>query len=177
MQPLETDRLHLRPLTLADAPFILTLLNDPAFIRFIGDKKVRTLAEAQNYLTQGPLASYARFGFGLGLVARKADGAALGICGLIKRESLRDIDIGFAFLPQFWGQGYATEAAAAVMRHGQETLQLRQIVGIVDPENTGSIRVLEKLGLTFAGMITLPNDTVELKLFALVLPVEDIASA
>jgi RimJ/RimL family protein N-acetyltransferase len=100
-----TERLELVHLTLEDAPFILELVNDPAWLRFIGDRGVRTLAQAEAYLQDGPLASYATHGFGLYLVRRKSDGAPLGMCGLLKRPSLPQPDIGFAYLPQFTGQG------------------------------------------------------------------------
>ncbi|HYF61228.1 MAG TPA: GNAT family N-acetyltransferase [Herpetosiphonaceae bacterium] len=161
---LQTRRLSLRRLDVDDAPFIFELLNDPDFIRFIGDKGINTLDDARNYILNGPLASYERFGFGMYLVMLDS-GAPIGMCGLVKREALPDVDVGFALLPDFRGQGYAAEAAAAVVEHGRREFGLRRIAGIVDPANGGSIRVLEKLGLVFERMILMPGDDDEIKLF------------
>ncbi len=166
MKILETDRLLLRQLTTEDAPFILALLNEPSFLQNIGDKGVRSIADARGYLLDGPLASYERYGFGLYLVERKDSHAALGICGLLKRETLEDADIGFAFKPEFWGQGYALEAARAVKAYAHERLGLERMVAITLPSNRGSIRVLEKLGMRFERMIRLTEGGEELMLFA-----------
>src|SRR5215213_1049228 len=155
---LETERLTLRRITLDDADFIHRLLNEPSFLEFIGDKGVRTLDDACDYIRRGPLASYERFGFGLFITALK-DGTRIGICGLVKRDGLEDVDVGFAFLPEFWSKGYAVESAAAVMAYGQGQLGLQRIVAIVKPDNDGSIRVLEKLGLKCAGMVAVSGTT------------------
>jgi [ribosomal protein S5]-alanine N-acetyltransferase len=163
---LETERLVLRRLELADSEFILELLNDPSFLRFIGDKGVRTRDDAQEYIRSGPMASYERFGFGLFLAARREDGVALGICGLLKRESLPDVDVGFAFLPRYWSNGYAFESASAVLSYGKKTFGLTRIVAITSPDNTASIRVLERLGMSFESMIRLEGDGPEVRLFA-----------
>lgn len=163
---LETERLVLRRLTLDDAAFMLELLNEPAFIRFIGDRGVRTLTAARQYLLDGPLASYARFGFGLWHVGLKSSAAAIGICGLVKREALADVDIGFAFLPRFWSCGYAMESAAAVRDHAFATVGLERLVAITLPGNAGSIRVLEKIGLACEGRLRLGDDGEELLLYA-----------
>lgn len=165
MNVLETDRLVLRRLTVDDAELILDLLNQPSFLRFIGDKGVRTLDDARNYISTGPMDSYERFGFGLYLAALKEDGVPIGTCGLLKRESLEDVDVGFAFLPQFWSKGYAFEAASAVVAYGRSVLGLERIVAITAPDNEGSIRVLEKIGLKFERMIRFPQDGAEVKLF------------
>lgn len=162
---IETERLNLRRLTADDAEFILELLNEPSFIRNIGDRGVRTIADARQYILNGPVASYERFGFGLYLVELKESGAPVGICGLIKRESLADVDIGFAFLPRFWSKGYAFESAAAVKAYGFETLRLQRIVAITNPDNDGSIRVLEKLGLKYKRMVRLSDDEPEIMLY------------
>jgi RimJ/RimL family protein N-acetyltransferase len=163
---LEAERLTMRQFTADDAPFILELVNEPSFIQNIGDRGVRSLADAVKYIEAGPVASYARNGFGLYLVQLKESGASIGMCGLIKRESLDDVDIGYAFLPKFWSKGYAVEAALAVKEQGC-SLGLKRLVAIVDPTNTSSIRVLEKLGFTFEKMIKLSADDIELKLFAI----------
>jgi len=149
MTLLKTERLILRELTLDDAPFILTLLNEPSFLRFIGDKKVRTLEAARQYILNGPMASYARHGFGLNLVSLNDSQTPIGMCGLLKREELPDPDIGFAFVPDFWGKGFAFESAAAVMNDARERLKLTRVLAIVNPDNDASIKLLERLGLKF----------------------------
>jgi RimJ/RimL family protein N-acetyltransferase len=164
---IETERLNLRRMTADDAEFILELLNEPSFIRNIGNKGVRTIADARLYILNGPVASYERFGFGLYLVELKESGAPVGICGLIKRESLADVDVGFAFLPSFWSKGYAFESASAVKAHALETLHLPRIVAITNPNNEGSIRVLEKIGLKFERMVRMSDDEPEIKLYSL----------
>ena len=166
MKILETERLSLRRLSADDAEFIFGLVNQPSFIEHIGDKGVRTNAEAVAYIQNGPVASYERFGFGLNLVELKESGTPIGICGLLKRDSLPDVDIGFAFLPEFWSRGYAVEAAAAVMDHGRDVLGKGRIVAITAPQNLSSIRLLEKIGFKFEGMIRLTEGEPEVRLFA-----------
>jgi RimJ/RimL family protein N-acetyltransferase len=165
MKILETDRLILRKLSVEDAEFILELLNEPSFLRFIGDKGVRTLDDARDYILKGPVDSYERHGFGLYLVELKESGVPIGICGLLKRESLEDVDIGYAFLPAFWGKGYAFESASAVMAFGKSAFALDRIVAITSPDNHGSIKVLEKLGLRFERMVKFTDDSPQSKLF------------
>lgn len=159
-----TARLDLRELQLGDAAFILCLLNEDGFLRFIGDKGVRTLADAREYILKGPVDSYRRHGFGLYLVSLR-DGTPIGICGLVKRETLPDVDVGFAFLTQHWSQGYASESAAAVLAHGYETLGLGRIVAITAPENVGSMAVLTKIGLRLERSIQLVRDGPAVNLF------------
>jgi RimJ/RimL family protein N-acetyltransferase len=166
MYILETDRLTIRRLTIDDAPFILELLNDPAFLRFIGDKGVRTLADAEQYILKGPMESYERLGFGLYLVAVKASQLPIGICGLIKRETLEAADIGFAFLPDFRAQGYGFESAQAVRDYGWDVLGLKKILAITDPENLSSMRLLEKIGLSFERFIRLAPESPEIRLYS-----------
>jgi RimJ/RimL family protein N-acetyltransferase len=149
-----------------DAEFILELLNEPSFLRFIGDKGVRTLDDARNYILNGPVDMYNRLGFGLYLTELKEGAVPIGICGLIKRDSLEDVDIGFAFLPKFWSKGYAYEAANAVMTYGKTVLGINRIVAITSPDNYASGRLLEKLGLRFERMIHLSQDAAEVRLFA-----------
>jgi RimJ/RimL family protein N-acetyltransferase len=167
MLVLETERLLLRPLTTDDAPFILTLLNEPSFLRFIGDKKVRNLEDARQYILTGPMASYERHGLGLLAVELKASQTPIGMCGLLKREELPEPDIGFAYLPDFWGQGFAFEAAKAVMNDAREGLKLNRVLAIVNPDNDASIKLLERLGLKFerlkgdVKLYALPNEPVE----------------
>jgi RimJ/RimL family protein N-acetyltransferase len=167
MKVIETDRLILRRLITADAEFILGLLNQPSFIQFIGDKGVRTIEDARGYLRQGPMASYERFGFGLFLTSLKEGDVPIGMCGLLKRDMLEDVDVGFAFLPQFWLQGYAFESTAAVIEYGRTVHHLNRIVAITQSDNHGSIRVLEKSGLRFERMVQLTADAPEIKLLAI----------
>lgn len=165
MKVLETDRLILRQMSAEDAEFMLGLLNEPSWLRFIGDRGVRTLEDARAYILKGPVDMYGRLGFGLYLTELKEGGVPIGICGLVKRDFLEDVDIGFALLPAFWGQGYAHEAASAVMDYGKETLGLKRIVAITAPDNQSSIRLLEKLGLKFDRMIRATVDGPEIRLF------------
>ena len=167
MSVLETERLVLRRLTAEDAAFVLELVNDPAWLRFIGDRGVRTVEDARGYILKGPAASYERHGFGLYLTELKEGGAPLGICGLIKRESLEDVDLGFAFLPEFWGRGYASESAAAVLEYARGAFGLKRLVAVTSNDNHASIRLLEKLGFRFERMVRLSADDEEIKLFAL----------
>jgi len=165
MTVIETERLVLRELKTHDADFILELLNDAAFLQFIGDKGVRNLDDARQYISEGPGQSYRQHGFGLYAVCLH-DATPVGICGLVKRNGLEDVDVGFAFLARHRSRGYAVESAAAVLAHAYRTLRLRRVVAIVSPENLGSIAVLERIGLKFERMIRLSEDRAELKLFA-----------
>ena len=166
MSVLETDRLVLRRLSAEDAEFILELLNQPSFLRYIGDKGVRTTEDAVRYIQTGPVASYERFGFGLYLVEMKETKVPIGMCGLLKRDTLPDADVGFAFLPDYWSQGYAFEAASSVMTYGREVLGLRRIVAITSLDNDPSIRLLKKIGMKFEGLITPSEELGEVRLFA-----------
>src|SRR5688572_24040814 len=166
MQPTvvaETTRLRVRHLTPDDAPFILELVNDPAWLRFIGDRNVHSLEDARGYI-KGPMEAYVRLGYGLYLVELKATGEPLGMCGLLKRDYLEDADIGFAFLPRCTGQGYAREAAAAVVDHGR-ALGMRRILAIANQDNQTSTKLLLKLGFTIEGKIVPPGEKKELNLF------------
>lgn len=161
MQVLETERLILRRLTLEDAPFLLELATEPAWLRYIGDRGIHDLAGARTYLERGPFELYQRLGFGLYRVELKSDGAPVGICGLIKRDSLNDVDLGFAFLSRHHGRGYAHEAAAATLEHGRRDLGLKRIAAITDPENVRSIRLLERIGFRYVETMKLgPEGTV-----------------
>lgn len=160
MRELSTDRLALRPLTTADASLMLALLNDPDFLRFVGDRKVRTEEDACTYLTNGPLASYARHGYGPYAVELKREGVPIGICGLFKRDHLPDPDLGFAFLPAWRARGFAGESARAVLADCNARLGLSRVLAIVDPANTRSVALLERLGLRAAGTLPGENEVV-----------------
>ncbi len=162
---LSTERLVLRQLTPDDAEFMYQLLNDPSFIANIGDRNIRTLDDAGAYIASGPLASYAKNGFGLYLMVLRETEEPVGICGLIRREGLEDVDIGYALLPKYWSRGYALEAARAMKAYASDVIGLKRIVAIVDPANKPSIRVLEKIGLQYEKMIRLSADDIDLKLF------------
>ncbi|WP_229708564.1 GNAT family N-acetyltransferase [Silvimonas iriomotensis] len=152
---ISTERLTLRWLTLADAPFIFDLLTNPSWLQYIGDKGFKGVEDARNYIETGPIAMYQRCGHGLYLVERKTDGAPLGLCGLIKRDGLDDVDIGYGFMPQYWAQGYALESSLAVLDYGYQTLHLPRIVAITSDDNPASMRLLEKLGLRHTANVRL----------------------
>jgi RimJ/RimL family protein N-acetyltransferase len=166
MTVIETERLILRPLTVDDAPFILTLLNEPSFLRYIGDKKVRNLEDARQYMLNGPVASYEQHGFGLCLVELKESHTPIGMCGLVKREELPDPDIGFAFLPDHWNKGFAFESAAAVLRDARERLALQRVLAITFLFNESSIKLLERLGFSFERVMKLSEDREQVKLYS-----------
>ncbi len=167
MTIIKTERLNIREMRLADAPFILKLLNDPAFIKYIGDKKVRTIKAANDYITDGPLKSYQKNGYGLFLMEVLSENEKIpaGICGLIKRAELEDTDIGFASLPEFTGKGYGFESASAVLDFAKTKIGLKQVVAIVSPENIISINLLKKLGFQFERMIRLLKEDSEIELY------------
>lgn len=156
---IETPRLQLRPLTLDDAAFYLQLVNEPSFIENIGDKGVYTLESAREALRTGPMAMQEQLGYSLWLVLRKEDGVAIGMCGLIKRDTLPDTDIGYAYLPAFWGQGYAWEAASATLAFAREQVGLPRLLGIVSPHNIASSQLLQKLGMSYVRRLDGDKDT------------------
>lgn len=166
MNVLETGRLRLRWVATADAAFVVELLNDPSWIRFIGDKGVRTIEEASAYIIKGPIAMYAHHGFGLYVTELKDSDIPIGLCGLIKRDSLDDVDIGFAFLPAYRANGYAYESASAVMAYGRNVLGMKRIVAITSPDNEDSAKLLRRLGLRFERKVRLADDAREIDLYA-----------
>jgi len=165
MTRLTTHRLVLSELAEADAPFIVALLNDPDWIRYIGDRKVRTLDDARVYLRNGPMAMYAREGFGLYRTALAHDDTPIGLCGLIRRPTLADVDIGFAFLPAHRGYGYALESATAVLAQAR-AIGLHRVVAIVSPDNAPSAALLARLGFALERPIRLAEDDALLDLYA-----------
>ncbi|MDH3621482.1 MAG: GNAT family N-acetyltransferase [Gammaproteobacteria bacterium] len=155
---LQTPRLRLRRLTLDDADLMLAVWTDPAFMRNVADRGVRTLDESKEAMKTGALKLYEDYGYGPYAMVTRADGEKIGICGLFKRDNLDHPDIGYAVLPEFCGKGYAGEAASAVLAHARDDLELEELTAIVSPDNVPSIGLLEKLGLVFVSMITMPGD-------------------
>jgi len=164
---LETERLVLRRQTTADASFILTLMNDPDWIRNIGDKGIRSVADAEDYIRNVPLASYDRFGHGFYLMALKDGGAPIGICGLAKRDFMEDADIGYALMPAYRGKGYAYEASAGVLDYARSALGMNRVAAITAPDNEASANLLRKLGLREEGLIPFGNSEEQVRLFAI----------
>lgn len=162
---LTTSQLEIVEITIEDAPFIFELLNTPSWIKFIGDRGIKTEEDAKNYILNKFIPGYSTWWFGFRLVRTKNDKTPVGICGLVKRDALEHIDIGFAFLPQFEGKGFGYESASAVMEYAKNTLNVKTIAGITNSDNKSSIALLEKLGLHFQKMILLPNETEEIMLF------------
>ena len=162
-----SERLIIRNLDLNDATFILQLLNQESWLKFIGDKQIYSIDAATKYLIDGPLSMYQQHGFGLFAVERKADGLAIGLCGLIKRAELADVDIGFAFLDEFSGCGYAYEAALLIKDYAINNLKLKRLIAIVNPNNQRSIKLLKKIDLHFEAPIYLSQDKPCLNLMAL----------
>jgi RimJ/RimL family protein N-acetyltransferase len=163
---LETARLRLRRISLDDAEFMFEIWNDPAFIRNVGDRGVRTIEQAREAIMSGALKLYANYGYGPYAMVLKSDGSSIGICGLFKRDNLDHPDIGFSVLPDFCGKGYAGEAAIAVLAHARDDLCIRELTAIVSQTNVPSIGLIEKLGLSFVRMITMPGDDEDICLYS-----------
>lgn len=167
---LETDRLLIRPTNVDDAAFILELLNTPKWISFIGDRKVKTIKEAQKYIEVKMVPQLQRLGFTNNTVILKDGNEKIGICGLFDREGLEDVDIGFAFLPKFEKKGYAYEASKKVLDHGFSEFNFKSVSAITIKENRESQKLIEKLGLTYQGEIQIPNDDEVLMLYRILNP-------
>ena len=166
MIKIETERLTLSELKSKDAPFVFELYNDPDFLKYIGDRGIGSISDAELFIETGPIASYAEHGHGLYLVQLK-DGTSIGICGLLKRDTLDDPDIGFAMLPKFRKNGYTFEAAIAALDDGRNRLELKRIIAITSPENEASIQLLEKMEMIDEGMVQLTDDGDACKLFSI----------
>jgi len=166
MTIIETDRLRLRHFTLEDAEFARELVNDPAWLRFIGDRGVRTLEDARVYIGE-TLTHYEQHGFGAYVVEVIETGVPIGNCGLFKREGLPGVDVGFAFLEKYRGRGYAWEAATAVLRLARERFELKRIEAFTVPSNADSSRLLEKLGLRFERTLRMPGDSEDVSQYAI----------
>ena len=165
MSSIETDRLILSEFSLDDAPFILEMLNDPAWLQFIGDRGVKTLDDARDYIVNKLQKSFKELDFGMLIVKLKDGEISIGTCGLLKRDYLEDLDLGFAFLPSSRGKGYAFEAASATINYGKENLGLKRILAFTDADNFASIKLLGKLGLEFERLVDFPDDDAEIQLY------------
>lgn len=165
MSIISTTRLELFEIGPDDAPFILELLNTPSWLKYIGDRGLRSEEDASYYIVNSMMPAYKKLGFGFYLTKLKVENTPIGICGLVKREALEHVDIGFAFLPEYEGKGFGFESASAIMQYAQTTLGIKTISGITNSDNKSSIALLEKLGLRFQKMILLPNETKEIMLF------------
>lgn len=162
---LETERLQVREFTSADAPYMLRQLNEPSFIENIADRGVRDIEQAKAYLQNGPIASYQRHGFGFWAVTETSSGTVIGMCGLVKRDNLADPDLGYAFLPEHFGKGLAYEAAQACLLAAKQDFSLLRLLAIVNPDNTSSRRLLDRLGFKFIEMRRIYADQPELCLY------------
>ncbi|MFZ6730675.1 GNAT family N-acetyltransferase [Undibacterium sp. Ji42W] len=160
-----TERLYLRTITTEDAAFYLALVNDPAFITNIRDKGLRTLEQAQTDIVNGPMANQKKIGFSLYVMERKEDGQAIGLCGLVKRETLKNVDIGYALLPQFIGQGYASEAARATLEYANQHLRITKLAGITSPDNAASNKLLQSLGFKLEAVVVLTGESRDTNLY------------
>lgn len=163
---LRTERLDLRHLDPdEDAAFILRLVNEPSWLRYIGDRGVRTQDAARRYILEGPVEMYDRLGFGLFLVELRDGAQPIGLCGLIKRDALEDVDIGFAFLPEYWSRGYAFESSSAVLSWGRRVHGLARVVAVTSPDNDASSRLLRRLGFRYARRLQLSPEAPTVRLY------------
>jgi len=163
----ETNRLIISKLTKDDAAFFLELVNSPNWIKYIGDRNLKTVKDAKDYLKNGTIKSYKNYGFGFYKLQLKEENfKSIGTCGLVKREQLDDVDIGFAMLPKYEGKGFGYESSVAILKLAKEKFNLKKIVAITLPTNHSSINLLEKLGLTYEKRVKPFEDDEELLLFA-----------
>jgi RimJ/RimL family protein N-acetyltransferase len=163
LQTLTSERLKLRPLVLADAGFVLGLVNDPDWLKYIGDREVHDLDDARKFIVDGPQAMYQEYGLGMLLVETLERSAPIGLCGLLKREFLEYPDLGFAFMPAYRGMGYAAEASNVILNNAQPDFS--QIAAMTALDNPPSITLLEKLGFEFSKIIQIGEDDMGTRLF------------
>ncbi len=167
MNRIETERLILSEFSVNDAPFILEMLNDPGWLQFIGDRGIRTLEDAKDYIIEKLQKSFEEQSFGMLLVKLKDSEIPIGTCGLLKRDYLDDMDIGFAFLPAYRGKGYAFEAASATIEWGKKMLGVKRVLAFTDMNNRASIQLIKKLGMQYERNFKIPNDDDDLELYGL----------
>jgi len=164
---LRTERLALRKFRLDDSGFVLRLLNEPSFKKYIGDRGVSTVDDAVDYIEKGPLANYQKYGYGVLVMEQLEDGEPAGMCGLFRRDNLDHPDLGFAMLEQYFGRGYATEASRGVIHWAQMSLRLPLIAAVVNEDNLRSRSLIEKLGFRFEGLYRMPGEDDDLRYYAL----------
>ncbi|OUR93963.1 GNAT family N-acetyltransferase [Flavobacteriales bacterium 34_180_T64] len=163
----ETERLLISKFTLADAPFFLELVNTPNWIKYIGERNINTIAQAEDAIKKGHLKSYKTHGFGFYTLQLKSENnKTIGTCGLIKRETLEYADIGFAMLPNYEGKGFGYESSMAILKLANELFKLKKVLAITSPTNQNSIRLIEKIGLSYEKRVKPFEDDEELLLFA-----------
>jgi [ribosomal protein S5]-alanine N-acetyltransferase len=163
----DTERTHLREIERTDAPFICALLNQPSFLRYIGDRMVRTSEDAANFIESRYQQSYREHGFGLYLVELRQSATPIGMCGFVRRPGLTGPDMGFAFLPEFEGRGFAYESAVAALQYARTRIDLTTLLAIAQPDNLRSHRLLSRLGFFSTGVTTLPGETQSVEIFTL----------
>lgn len=166
MKIIETERLNLRHLNPNDGEFILELLNEPDWIKYIGDRGIRTIDDSKKYIQDGPMEMYEEHGIGLCVVELKESTTPIGVCGLIQRDFLKDVDLGFGFLSKYWGKGYAYEAAQGTLTYGVEELGYHRIAGFTSLDNEKSANLLQKLGMKDEGKIKYASTAEYVRLFA-----------
>lgn len=171
---IETERLLLKPMSTDDSQLIFELYNSPNFIRFIGDRNIKTVDDAENYIKNKFLPQIEKLGYGNYLISRKEDGKKIGSVGIFERDGLDVHDIGFSFLPEFEGKGYGYESASKLMEVGFKEFGLKKISAITTKENISSQKLIEKLGLKFQKMVSLPNDEEELRYYEIEKSAESI---
>ncbi len=166
MRLLTTSRIVLDIATKKDAAFLHTLMNEPSYIKNIGDRNIKTVSDAENFIKEKFLKSYKDNGYGYYIVKIKESQKSIGICGLVNRKELNFIDIGYALLPHFWNNGFAFEATKALYDFALKNFNIKTIVAITDPNNKKSIALIKKLGLTYKKNIRLPDDEIECQLYS-----------
>lgn len=139
----------MRRVGLEDAPFIVELYNEKAFKQYIGDRGLRSSEDGAAFIESTLAKAYLQPGYGLFLVESRQAATPMGICGILKRDTLDRPDLGFAFLERFCGKGHAGEAARACIAYAKQQLKLHELAAITSPDNARSIRFLEKLGFAF----------------------------
>ncbi len=165
MTLITTDRLVLREFDLEDASFILELVNDQGWLENIGDKNVHSIEDAEQYLLSGPIRSYQENGYGLYMVELKLTNIAVGMCGLVKRDCFKSPDVGFAFVPEYRGLGFASEAGRSVLKYAKSQLSLNRVIGVTSMNNVGSMKALEKMGMQYDSLVSMPGYDEKSRLF------------
>ena len=166
MKIAETQRLILTKITEDDAPFILELMNTPGWLKFIGDRNIKTVSEARDYIKKNQLKCYEDYGFGYYKILLKSENLKpIGTSGLLKRDTLEHIDVGFSLLPNYYKKGYGFEAANTILNLAKTQFKIKTVCAITLPSNIASIRLLKKLGLSLKKEVKPFEDDETLLLF------------